>query len=716
MGWVNPIGANLVTELNASLWKSRSYTQPFAVDDEVNWAQRLGYDDADRHPVFYPDGSRGPGGMPSINPSGYTGWFSFRSNTDTRSDWGVNAKYTLSWRKGPHYLKLGFEHIRNLDVKLRQIRLYGQGRDSFDGFATGQIQRDYEGNTRGASFGEPWADFMLGLPSFVSGNKLGHDALFVRFNQSYYSWFVDDQWKLGPNLTLSLGLRWEQPRPPVFAGLPDGNFPTDYHDCAFDYSRAQGRIDPVQMMPRGFDVARWQGPGGLAIPFENLDRRGCQEARWHYFAPRFGLAWRMFGSNRTVLRLGAGLSYDQENGATSAVPLFPPFGAVTAFRPRGTETPDLILGKRLDLPTETELGEYRASPRFKELDWEEGQIYSYNLSIQHEIFTGTKLEVGYVGNQGRHLRDNIPFNVALPEGFEVPLVGGETVAVSSDAITAGPRAWIAGDGEPRSWSGQRARRPYPQLIPNVLRRSHGNMYYSSLQAKLERRFQDGLALSLGYTWSKAMSLNYGRSWSGATRQYERHTLKAPMEHDRLHTFYNATVWQLPFFQSSKGLTRTLLGGWEATGIVTLTTGNPYQVFYGRDLWNQGRFNRIYPDRIGDGNFSETERSVDRWFDTAAFVAPIMDPSLPPHEQARRSQGNSAALPLRGDGVEIVDLALHKRFAFGENRSLDFRVDLFNAFNHTVFNTPNGNVASGSAGRVFGAATARQVQFGFRYSF
>ncbi len=717
MGWVNPMGANLVTELSASIWSFRAYTQPFAVDDETNWARELGYDDADRHPVFYADGSRGPGGLPSIGASGYTQWGAYSGNTATFSDWGLSAKYTASWRRGAHYLKLGFEHVRNLDVQNRQVLLYGRGRDNFDGFATGQILRNQEGNVTGASLGEPWADLMLGLPSFVSGNIQGEDAIYANFSQSYYSWFVNDDWQLGPNLSLSLGLRWEHPRAPVYAGHPDENFPTDYHYCAFDYSQAQGRIDPVQTMPRGFDIDRWQGPDGLAVPFANLDRRGCHEARWHYFAPRFGLAWRMFGTNRTVLRFGAGLSYDQEAGTIGATPLFPVFGAVTAFRSRGTETPDLILGRRLDLPTETELGEYRSN-YFTELDREEGQVYSYNLSIQHEIFTATKLEVGYVGNQGRHLREISVFNVALPEGYVAPLVSGETVTLSSDEITAGPRGWIAGDSELRSWSGQRARRPYPQVVPNVIHRPLGNMYYNSLQAKLERRFQDGLALSLGYTWSKAMALNFNGAWGSwqGSREYERHSLKAPMRHDRPQTFYNATIWQLPFFKNSSGLTRTLLGGWEATGIITLTGGSTYQVFYGQDLWNQGFRNRLSPDRVGDGFLSESERTVDRWFDTSAFVAPIMDPNLPPAERARASQGNSAPFPLRGDGVELVDLALHKRFAFGEDRSFDFRVDLFNAFNHTVFNSPNGNVAFGSAGRVFSAATARQVQFGFRYSF
>ncbi len=136
---------------------------------------------------------------------------------------------------------------------------------------------------------------------------------------------------------------------------------------------------------------------------------------------------------------------------------------------------------------------------------------------------------------------------------------------------------------------------------------------------------------------------------------------------------------------------------------------------------QGAVFDLYPDRIGDGNLGEIERSVERWFDTSAFVAPIYDSSLCQGadicpEAARRALGNSSYAPLRRDGLVLVDFSFHKEFAFGEEKTLDFQVDLFNAFNHANFGAPNGNIASGTAGRVFFAATARQFQFGFRFSF
>ena len=743
ISWVNPIGSNLVTEYTQSIWKfTWLISRPI---EDTNWPRVLGYDDGDRWEVYLPNGNRGGANMPRLSPDGYTGWGG--ATESPLADWGLGFKYTASWRKGDHYLKFGFEHVRNLDVHYYWIPPYAAGYDTFNGFATGQLEYNPDGSFAGATYGEGWADFMLGTPSRVFGNITGFGENTGHFNQSHYNWFINDDWKVSENLTMQMGLRWEQPRPPYYEGHPSGNFTTDYYYCGYDYSRAVNRIDPVQMMPLNFDIAQWQGPEGIAVQFDNLPHRGCFKAKWRYFAPRFGLAWRMFGTNRTVLRAGAGLTYDQEFGILRARVMRPSVGAIDHEVNRGFLTPELITGKRLSVPLQAGTLEdgvlvqstYRTC-YFSELDWQEGQVYSYNLAIQHELFQGTKWEVAYVGNQGRHIREISPFNVAMPEGYVAPLIGGGTVNLVNDVITAGPREWIPAENRretSRLWSGRASRRPYPQVISNVMLRPHGSMNYNSLQTKLERRFSDGLALSMGYTWSKAMALNYNGNWGdwSGSRDLERHALRAPMQHDRSSTYYMSAIWVLPFFQNASGFARTLLGGWELTGITTLTTGAPFRVFYGTDLWDQGRGSagrsRTYVDRIKDGNLGGGA-TVERWYDTSAFVVPgVANPNAPTqrildsslcggarfcHEAARRALGNTAPYPLRYDGVPVVDLSLHKNFAFGEDKTFDVRADFFNAFNHAVFNAPNGNHASSSVGRVTSAATARQIQIGFRFSF
>ena len=637
ISWVNPIGSNLVTEYTQSIWKfTWLISRPI---EDTNWPRVLGFDDGANWEVYLPNGNRGGANMPRMRPDGYTSWGG--ATESPLADWGLGFKYTASWRKGDHYLKFGVEHVRNLDVHYYWIPPYAAGGDTFNGFATGQLQYNPDGSFAGTTYGEGWADFMLGTPSSVFGNVLGIGENTGHFNQSHYNWFINDDWKVGPNLTMNIGVRWEQPRPPYYEGHPNGSYTEDYYYCGYDYTRANGRIDPVSMMPQNFDIAQWEGAVGIAVPFDNLPHRGCYKAKWRYFAPRFGLAWRMFGTNRTVLRAGAGLTYDQEFGILRARVMRPNVGVINLPAVRGEAVPSLISGIRLNLPRDTGAvnadgirvnSNYRTC-YFSELDWQEGQVYSYNLMIQHELFQGTKWEIGYVGNQGRHIREISPFNVAMPEGYVVPLIGGGTASLTSDTITAGPREWIPAEtrGEiGREWNGQLARRPYPQVIPNTMLRPHGSMNYNSLQTKLERRFSDGLALSMGYTWSKAMAMNYNGNWGdwSGSRDYERHALRAPMQHDRSSTYYMSAIWVLPFFQNAGGITNSLLGGWELTGIATLTTGAPFRVFYGTDLWNQGGRSRRYTDRIKDGNLGGGA-TVDRWYDTSAFTAPgVENPDVP----------------------------------------------------------------------------------------
>ena len=183
IGWVNPVGSNLLSEFNLSIWKFLVlFARPL---EDRNWAQELGFDDSHLHPVYFPDGSRGPGGLPRLSPEGYEGWRAWGERT--LGDRGVGLKYTASWRKGDHYLKLGVEHSRDLDVFSLSVSPYGTGGDFYNGFATGQILRNEAGQITGAGNGEPWADFALGVPSSVTGNNLGFDSWSALYNQSHYS-------------------------------------------------------------------------------------------------------------------------------------------------------------------------------------------------------------------------------------------------------------------------------------------------------------------------------------------------------------------------------------------------------------------------------------------------------------------------------------------------------------------------------------------------
>src|SRR5262249_12453469 len=149
----------------------------------------------------------------------------------------------------------------------------------------------------------------------------------------------------------------------------------------------------------------------------------------------------------------------------------------------------------------------------------------------------------------------------------------------------------------------------------------------------------------GYTWAKAMALNYNGAWldtASGVRWYEKNTLKGPTQYDRTHTFYSSAIWELPVFRNSTGFAHKLLGGWEVANIVTATSGLTFPVNIGIDLWDLGPNRRnIFPNRIASGELSKDVRTVDRWFDLSAFPLTTVP-----------SGGNSAARPLRGAPVPL----------------------------------------------------------------
>ena len=189
--------------------------------------------------------------------------------------------------------------MRYYNTKLRNIP-QGSSSDSFDGYTTGQITRDGSGNVNGATFGQPFADFLLGGVATASGNILGEivgtGTLGGMDVLSFYNMFVNDDWKISQNVTLNLGLRSEIPLPPTWL--------FDNAICYFDVSG--GRNNPLEVVPKGFPIDAPYITGGdrsvSVIPFVERSGRTCLPAHYGDFAPRLGLAWRMFGDNRTVLR------------------------------------------------------------------------------------------------------------------------------------------------------------------------------------------------------------------------------------------------------------------------------------------------------------------------------------------------------------------------------------------------------------------------------
>jgi hypothetical protein len=182
-----------------------------------------------------------------------------------------------------------------------------------------------------------------------------------------------------------------------------------------------------------------------------------------------------------------------------------------------------------------------------------------------------------------------------------------------------------------------------------------------------------------------------------------------MPEDRRHVVVVNHSWELPFGPRrpllSTGVLSHLLGNWNLTGVWSLSSGERFTPTVAASVSNSAGGGAERPDRLRDGNVPASERSIDRWFDVAAF-APA----------AQFTFGNAGRGILIGPRSFNVDLGIQREFHFAERMRTQLRWELFNAFNHANFNTPNAAIGNPLVGQISGTAPARVMQLGLKVNF
>ena len=246
----------------------------------------------------------------------------------------------------------------------------------------------------------------------------------------------------------------------------------------------------------------------------------------------------------------------------------------------------------------------------------------------------------------------------------------------------------------------------------------GNSNYNAATVKLEKRYSQGLQLMTAYTYSHAID-NTAEALTGAGGQelqdnYDVRRNRSNSAFDRRSAFVNSVVYDLPFGKSRKWLNHSgpvdwVLGGWQAGGILSLLSGQPFSPLVSVDISNTGTgnptggtSNRNHPNRAGNGNLPSDQRSISRWFDVSAFPIP-----------ANFTYGNAGRNTLYGPRFNNLDLKIGKNFYFWEGKRLEFRYEMFNASNTPHFSLPAANVNLPTAGTITGAGAPRQIQFGLK---
>ena len=585
-----------------------------------------------------------------------------------------NVFDNLSWSKGNHTIRTGFT------VQwLQKTENASSGVGTFTFQPTGSIPA--------------FANFLLGnVATYTQPSKDTVPDLHY-FNLEGY---IQDDWKVTPRLTLNLGLRYS-----FFPSPSDvHNTLNNFDPLVYNPALAPG-IDPVSgnFLP-GQDFVPATYTNGIIFPTGSA----CAAAKAistqvtcspygslvnpnsnSNFAPRFGFAYDPTGKGKTSIRGGYGIFYDRTLNGIWEQNAFadPPLVQSTTI----TNTNfDRVLAGTVSQPLGPAGLVATGTPTFKVPSYQD-----FNFSIQQQLAQNTVLELAYVGTLGRHLLGEVDLNQP-------------TLA----ARIANPTAQV------------NAIAPYLGYSDILTRTPNFTSNYNSLQVGLTRRVSKGLTLQASYTWSKNLTnMPVDRGYA-TLDTYNYNATYGPSQYNQPHTFVASYVYDLPFFRRQQGVAGRLLGGWQISGITTVTSGMSVTVTQASDPFNSLDFPGApgtYPGGLGMDYASSfairtnvTGASITgagtrtQWFNPAAFTHAI------------GQFGTEGVGVLLSPGAQIWDLAAIKNFKIAERFSFQLRGEAFNAFNHTSFNTVSTNIDSSNFGQLTSAHDPRNLQLALKLNF
>ncbi|MGH9673265.1 MAG: hypothetical protein ACRD44_08790, partial [Bryobacteraceae bacterium] len=538
----------------------------------------------------------------------------------------------LSWFRGRHNLKAGLIAGRTL---------YQDWQMPTNLFGAATFSNRFTGH--------PYSDFLLGIPTSSSRAAANLFIDRVRWN---WDFFVTDEWKIRPDLTLNLGIRYEL-HPAYTEGrgqqalfdigtgrvvVPDGSLGLVSPLLPKSY------VEVVEASAAGFHPAKL-----LANEYNN-------------FAPRFGLAWRPFGE-RTVFRAGFGIFYDVVPRAVAAGGA--PFIINEPTYTNPTTAPNVILP--IVFPTSVAGPTTISLPGAVRRDLRDPYSIQYNLTIEHQRWD-TGFRVSYIGTNTRHGEWGYNINQPLP---------------SNQLFVDKPRLFPT----------------YPAITYTSNGAGH---QYNSLTLEAERKFANGLAYQVSWVWARDIGdLERGQSPENA---YDRQRERAVWLDIPMHRVTGNLIYEFPFGKGSRGLRRAALHGWEWTSVYTFYSGEFLTPQWtGADptgtAFTSSRTPAqvsIRPNHLRDANFPVDQRTLPRWYDVSAFAAPT--PGF---------FGSAAKGVIKGPGIKIMHVGLGKHFWLGEQLRLRWEMTATNFFNTPNYNNPGVNITSVAAAGVITSAGGQQ---------
>lgn len=555
----------------------------------------------------------------------------------------------LMWQRGSHSVKIGFDY-RRLNI-FREAMRFRRGQFLFNRVFT--AEQPNIGRSRSTT-GNGMAEMMLGVVGQTRvGNPAGENAVIP-----YWGGYIHDDWKVSPQLTVTLGLRWEL-----------------FNRGFYPHGHIRGRTGVSNYITErnGLGTGQaeyWDRP-------EDGSDCGCEQDM-NNFAPRVGVAYRL--NDKTVIRASGGLFYGEADIVTEGAAwsrqtpdfteiITPTFDNITPVTLVKDGFLPVTLPASEPLPNTGATAFYQKRPTQYAVQW--------FVDIQRELPQDMVWIVGYQGSSTSNMQYRLDINFP------------------------GPHPTIPA----------RQRRLRPERTGVTIHQPGANASYNALVTRLEKRFSRGLTFLTSYTWSHNIDNNTQFLDTGlfnVANPYDRRAERSSANIDMRQSFTSSFTWELPFGKGRQlgtnwgGGLDAVLGGWQVGGVVSLRTGFPYEITFPGDPQNSGTTNR--GNRVGSGTLSNP--TIDNYFDQSAFV--VSEPGV---------FGNTGRNVLRGPGGNSFDFMLGKRFRLpAEGHTLQLRFEAFNFTNTPRFGQPAGGMLRAATGTINRADEPRRIQFGLKYLF
>jgi Carboxypeptidase regulatory-like domain len=669
----------------------------------------------------------GGGKLPGFSLAGGTAFNGVAQDAGYVPNGPVNSNPSYTYRDnvskslGKHNLQFGGYFVASQKNELPQFE------PSVNGFI--QYDTSFSGST-----GNPFADLLVGnMSSFAQAS--GQPKYYLRY-KIFEPYFQDD-WHIEPRLTLNLGLR------------------ISLYGTVYDNKKQAYNFDPTKYVQGGTTL----NPDGTVAsnPFNGMVQcggggipRGCAQGHLFNPAPRIGFAWDPWGDGKTAIRGGYGVFFEHTNGneaVATALEGSPPLvqnpaqqSIATTFDAGGNITTSgysLVGGS-----TGAQFPQSVVSIPQKQV-WP--YVQQWHFDVQHELPHHIVATVSYVGSKGTHLGRRYDLNQirptpasanpykpgeimnggtqividpitlqptvvkvhddcgigTTPSGVTIPGYNTDQVAADQTPGTPGVNMYVACGNDPDFF------RPYLGYSDIRAQRNTASSIYHGLQLS-GRKTVGALQLSASYTYSHSIDDASSAGDTSFVNSYNLGLNRASSNFDQRHVFTLSYIYDLPFFKGS-GLTHTLLGGWQWSGITTIQSGTPFSLTNAGDGIatpgdNAGVANGTgtgsRPDLIGNPNARIAGSGAGQlggnlfgplYFNPAAFRAP-----------QGLTFGTEGRNILRNPRQTNFDMAIYKHFPIREAMSFEFRAEAFNVFNHTEFGYIGGD--AGSAGNNSGISS------------